>query len=71
MNFQLLFLAISWVVSSPTAETVKTTYETIVKTMEASVSSFKCHVMSCQHLNILGFEPLHNIETDRIGLCFE
>lgn len=50
MNFQLLFLAISWVVSSPTAETVKTTYETIVKTMEASVSSFKCHVLlASQH----------------------
>ena len=50
MNFQLLFLAISWVVSSPTAETVKTTYETIVKTMEASVSSFEYHVLlASQH----------------------
>ena len=70
MNFYLLFLAINWVTFSPTAATVKTTYETIAKTMEASVSSLHMPCTCC-HFNISGFEPLHNIKTDRTRLCSE
>ena len=72
MNSYLQFLAISWVTFSPTAATVKTTYETIAKTMEASVSclGMPC-IFPCYHPNISGFEPLHNIKTDRIRLCPE